>query len=69
MQNIVNSNKANLLKKIAYVLAFPIVLTIINVLVLTIFNFGEYMGTFIRHLFDIVVCWKWFLSNHIIDFL
>ena len=56
MQNIVNFNKTSLLRKIAYILAFPIVLTIINVLVLTIFNFGEYTGTFIRHLFDIVVC-------------
>ena len=56
MQNITNFGKISLLKKIACILAFPVVLTVINVLILTIFNLGEYAGTFIRHLFNMIVC-------------
>ena len=34
----------------------PIALTLFNASILTIFNLGNYVGTFIRYLFNIIVC-------------
>jgi len=54
MQNLIKSHK-NKLQIIALVFS-PLLMAICNVLVVTIFNLGTYLGTFWRHLFHLVVC-------------
>ncbi len=44
------------IKVIATLLIFPLISVVTNVLTITIFNSGNYLGTFIRHLYNIVVC-------------
>ena len=57
MQNIINkiSNKRKL---IIGIILLPVMLYVLNILMITIFNIGTYMGTFLRYLYLYVVCWK-----------
>ncbi len=58
MQYIIKklNNKKKIVSIFLAIFTFPIAMTIINATVLTIFNLGGYFGTFIRYLFNTVVC-------------
>lgn len=58
MQYIIKklNNKKKIVSIFLAIFTFPIAMTIINATVLTIFNLGGYLGTFIRYLFNTVVC-------------
>lgn len=55
MHNILKSINEN--KKIIIgIMLAPIAMYLFNILVVSIFNMGTYLGTFIRHLYSTVVC-------------
>lgn len=41
---------------IASIFVFPLIVIMFNYLVVTIFNLGNYIGTFLRYVFERVVC-------------
>lgn len=53
MQNIIAKSKKYL--TVTLIVLSPIIITVFNVLVTTIFNMGTYLGNFLRHLYQIVV--------------
>ncbi len=53
MQNLIKNSKHKLY--IILIISSPIIMMIFNILVLTIFNIGTYLGTFLRYLYHIVV--------------
>lgn len=55
MQYIKKYNKKIIFIMLA-IFTVPIALTLFNATVLTIFNLGSYIGTFIRYLFNIIAC-------------
>jgi len=45
-------------KIIMQIISAPIAIYIANILIITLFRLGNYLGTFLRNLYYIVVCLK-----------
>lgn len=50
IQEILKRNKR--LSTVVYLLVFPIFMIVLEILIRFVFNFGTYLGTFIRALFE-----------------
>jgi len=55
IKKVIN-NKKSLLIILVTIIIFPFIIMILNATIVTIFTFGEYVGTFLRHLYSLIVC-------------
>ena len=58
MQNIINKfvSKNKYFKVVLAIKFLPIIMILFNSVVATIFNLGTFVGTFLRYIFNFVVC-------------
>ncbi len=54
MQYLIKNNK--IIQNVLLLVFSPIIMISFNVVVVTIFNIGTYLGTFLRALYHLVVC-------------
>lgn len=52
MINRVLNGKHKIEKIILLAIAIPFIITILNAIILTIFNFGTFVGTYVRYIFS-----------------
>lgn len=58
MQNIINKfvSKNKYFKVVLAIIFLPIIMILFNSVVATTFNLGTFVGTFLRYIFNFVVC-------------
>lgn len=59
MQNIINKlkySKKQILKVTIIIISLPLIMFLFNTIVATIFNLGIFIGTFLRCVYNFVVC-------------
>ena len=56
MINRVLNGKHKTEKIILLAIAIPFIITILNAIILTIFNFGTFVGTYVRYIFSFKWC-------------
>ena len=59
MQNIVinfGNNKNKYKKILLIVILLPIIMILFNSIIATIFNLGTFIGTFLRYIYNFIVC-------------
>ena len=54
MLSVINSNK--ILKVFVYIVSIPVLSLLFTIFVKLLFDFGVYFGTFVRNIYEIIVC-------------